>query len=125
MILMLAVILLDQRRTACAGPAKQEFVRLRITQRLHGSIDGMQLGRFQPGFVYDVGPVLGALMLAEQWAEPVDEKSQATVSPVSSIRQFAAASAFPWRRRAHKEERALAADRSARRKKPRKNQKGR
>ena len=102
-------------------------MRLRITQRLHGSIDGMQLDRFQPGLVYDVGPVLGALMLAEQWAEPVDEKSRAPVTPVSNIRQFAAASPFPWRRRHHKHERAMAADRGAshRRKKPRKNQKGR
>jgi hypothetical protein len=99
-------------------------VRLLITQRLHGSIDGMQLDRFQPGRIYDVGPVLGALMLAEQWAEPVDERSRATVTPVSNIRQFAAAPAFPWRHRAQKREHAMAADRSYRRKK-RKNKKRR
>ena len=89
-------------------------VRLRITQRLHGSIDGMQLERFQDGLVYDVGSMLGAVMLAEQWAEPVDDDYTSTVTPVTNIRQFAENGGRPhrqWRNRALRGDRAIAADR--------------
>jgi len=72
----------------------------------------MQLDRFQPGRVYDVGSMLGAVMLAEQWAEPVDDGSTATVTPVTTVRQFAEAAAFaPWQRRQIKRQHAVAADR--------------
>ena len=74
----------------------------------------MQLDRFQPGFVYDVGTILGALLLAEQWAEPVDDSYTSTVTPMTNIRQFAESGGRPrsqWRRRAMRGDRALAADR--------------
>ena len=32
-------------------------------------IDGIQLDRFRPGFQYEVGNTLGALFLAEGWAD--------------------------------------------------------
>ena len=88
-------------------------MRVVITQRLHGSIDGMQLDRFQPGLVYDVGPVLGAVLLAEQWAEPVDDHN-GLVTPVTSVRGFADTPrpGRGWHRRWSRPERALAADRS-------------
>ena len=103
-------------------PGTGRIVRLRITQRLHGSIDGMQLDRFQPGLVYDVGPILGAVLLAEQWAEPVDDDYESTVTPVTSVRQFAetrhdAKPHSPWRRRPARRDRAIAADRARRSKK--------
>ena len=73
----------------------------------------MQLDRFQPGHVYEVGSMLGAVMLAEQWAEPVEDSSTATVTPLTNVRQFAEAGAFDrWHRRTRKQVRALAADRA-------------
>ena len=85
----------------------------------------MQLERFQPGRVYDVGSMLGAVMLAERWAEPVDDGDVATVSPVTNVREFADPPTLSaWRRRTPLHHRAIAAERSMRRT-PRKNQKGR
>ena len=96
------------------------FVRLRITHRLHGSIDGMQLDRFQPGLVYDVGTTLAGVLLAEQWAEPVDDY-ESTVTPVTSVRRFADPEhphkSGQWRRRPARHHVALAADRTPRRSK--------
>jgi len=47
-------------------------MRIRVIQRPSAaSIDGLDLGRFEPGHVYDVGTSLGCLMLCEGWAEPV------------------------------------------------------
>src|SRR5438132_2227410 len=63
-------------------------VRVRITAPLHGSIDGIQLDRFQQGLIYDVGPVLGALLLAEQWAEPIPDDSPALVTPLTNVATF-------------------------------------
>ena len=51
-------------------------VRLKITRRLSGSIDGLQLSHFQVGELYDVGTSLGSYLLALGAAEPVlDEKA--------------------------------------------------
>jgi hypothetical protein len=47
-------------------------MRIRVVRRpTKTSIDGLRLDHFEPGWQYDVGNVLGALMLAERWAEPV------------------------------------------------------
>ena len=47
-------------------------MRIRVLQHpTQTSIDGIRLDCFQPGCQYEVGTLLGALMLAEQWAEPV------------------------------------------------------
>jgi hypothetical protein len=112
---MLAITLLEHDRIHRLMTGTGQIVRLRITQRLHGSIDGMQLDRFQPGLVYDVGPILGALMLAEQWAEPVDDDYESTVTPVTSVRQFADSRRdgkppYHWRRRTARRDHAIAAD---------------
>jgi hypothetical protein len=57
-------------------------MRVRITRALSGSIDGIQLDRFIPGFVYDVGTSIGSYLLSEQWAEPVHDESPALVVPL-------------------------------------------
>jgi hypothetical protein len=47
-------------------------MRIKIVHRPHASsIDGIRLGRFEPGYQYEVGSALGAVMLAEGWATPV------------------------------------------------------
>jgi hypothetical protein len=57
-------------------------MRVRITQRLSGSIDGIQLSRFVTGVTYDVGTTLANYLLAEGLAVPVDESSPALVPPI-------------------------------------------
>jgi hypothetical protein len=52
-------------------------LRLLVTQRLSGSIDGIRLDRFQPGAVYEVGSTLGAYLLAVGAAEPVEDDTPA------------------------------------------------
>jgi CheY-like chemotaxis protein len=39
----------------------------------------MSLDRFEPGFVYDVGTTVANLLLAEGWAEPVEDRRPAMV----------------------------------------------
>src|SRR2546426_7955276 len=57
-------------------------MRVRITRPLSGSIDGIQLDRFIPGFVYDVGTAIGSYLLSERWAEPVLDESPELVVPL-------------------------------------------
>ena len=57
-------------------------MRVRITKRLTGSIDGIQLGRFRPGRVYDVTTSLATYLLCERMAEPVADESPALVMPL-------------------------------------------
>jgi hypothetical protein len=57
-------------------------MRVRITRSLSGSIDGIQLDRFIPGFVYDVGTSIGSYLLSEGWAVPVVDESPALVVPL-------------------------------------------
>jgi hypothetical protein len=53
-------------------------VRIRIIQKpARTSIDGIQLSRFQVGCQYDVGNILGAVLLSEGWAEPVADEQPA------------------------------------------------
>jgi CheY-like chemotaxis protein len=44
---------------------------LQICRHPVGSIDGLRLESFRPGITYDIGPQLGAIFMAEGWAEPV------------------------------------------------------
>ena len=55
-------------------------MRVRITQTLHGSIDGIQLSRFVAGLTYEVGTTLGNYLLAQNAAVPVDPETPALVS---------------------------------------------
>jgi hypothetical protein len=58
-------------------------LRIRIIQKpARKSIDGIQLSRFQPGCQYEVGNVLGALLLSEGWAEPVADEQPVLLVPL-------------------------------------------
>jgi hypothetical protein len=79
----------------------------------------MQLDRFQPGLVYDVGTVLGTVLLAEHWAEPVDDDDSAFVTPATTIRGFTDRESDhkalrAWSRRWSRKDVALTADRPRR-----------
>lgn len=64
--------------------AWEPLLRIRIVQKPSiSSIDGIRLDRFEPGFHYEVGNTLGALLLAEQWAEPVADDQPALLVPLS------------------------------------------
>jgi hypothetical protein len=59
-------------------------LRIKIVQRPPPqSIDGIRLDRFEPGHDYEVGSLLGALMLAEGWAEPVDDGQPEAFAPLT------------------------------------------
>jgi hypothetical protein len=58
------------------------LVRLRITQRLTGNVDGVRLDHFEPKYVYEVGVLIGCYLLAIGAAEPVDDEGPALVLPV-------------------------------------------
>jgi hypothetical protein len=61
-------------------------MRIRVLQTPSvGSVDGIDLRRFVPGQQYEVGNSLGALFLAERWAEPVPSDDPALVIPVSEL----------------------------------------
>jgi hypothetical protein len=61
-------------------------MRIRIVRRpLSTSIDGLQLDRFEPGYQYEVGNSLGALLLAEGWGEPVVEEAPALLVPLDEL----------------------------------------
>ena len=53
-------------------------LRILVTQRLLGSIDGIRLDRFRRGGVYEVGATIGCYLLALGAAEPVDDDTPAT-----------------------------------------------
>ena len=82
-------------------------MRVRITQNLSGSIDGIQLRDFVPGEVYDVSTSLGSYLLCERWAEPVAEEGPALVIPLGETRSL-------WTGRDQADARAQAPERSRR-----------
>lgn len=47
-------------------------MRLRIILPLDGCIDGIRLDVFKPGYVYEVGTLLGCYLLATHAAVPAD-----------------------------------------------------
>lgn len=62
-------------------------MRLKITRKLTGSIDGLQLSHFERGVVYDVGTSLGSYLLATGAAEPVIDQPPARVRPIADGRR--------------------------------------
>jgi hypothetical protein len=60
-------------------------MRIRITQALSGSIDGIQLSRFTVGLTYDVGTSLGSYLLAQRFAVPVEDVTPALVLPMEDV----------------------------------------
>jgi hypothetical protein len=58
-------------------------MRIRIIQEpTKDCIDGIRLDRFRLGLQYEVGNTLGALFLAEGWAQPVPSDEPAVVIPI-------------------------------------------
>lgn len=57
-------------------------MRLRVTEKLTGSIDGIRLDRFSPGYVYDVGPSLASYLFALGAAVPVADDAPALILPL-------------------------------------------
>ena len=55
-------------------------MRLRIILPLDGCIDGIPLDVFEPGYVYEVGTLLGCYLLATHAAVPADGEP-ATLPP--------------------------------------------
>jgi hypothetical protein len=55
-------------------------VRLRITRALSGSIDGIQLGQFIVGDVYEVGTSVGSFLLSVGAAEPAGDADTSEVT---------------------------------------------
>jgi hypothetical protein len=51
-------------------------MRVRITQPIQGSIDGIQLDHFEVGALYDVSVSLACYLLAIEAAEPVAEDGE-------------------------------------------------
>ncbi len=48
-------------------------MRLKITKPLSGSIDGLHIGRFRAGEIYEVGTSMANYLLAIDAAEPVSD----------------------------------------------------
>ena len=62
-------------------------MRVRILRRPAAQRrDGLALDRFEPGLVYDVGTSIGSVLLADGWAEPVDDARPALVLPLEDDR---------------------------------------
>ena len=69
-------------------------MRIRIVRTLPiRDVDGIALDTFEVGLEYDVGTRMGALMLAEGWAEPV------AAAPVLASAPLPKRQAAPDRRR--------------------------
>ena len=69
-------------------PGFRGRMRIRVVQKPTISVvDGIDLKHYVPGHKYEVGTGLGTLMLAEGWAEPVDD-SEPTITPFSESDPF-------------------------------------
>ena len=62
-------------------------MRLRITRQPYGRADGFDLSRFKVGQIYDVGTTVGNLLLAENFAVPVEMAEAALVIPLSHLNE--------------------------------------
>ena len=60
-------------------------MRVRITQYLTGSIDGIQLRRFRLGEVYDMGTSLANYLMAMGYALPVVDERPALITPLDDV----------------------------------------
>jgi hypothetical protein len=94
-------------------------VRLKITHQPIGVVDGISLDHFQRDFVYDVGSQIGGLLLAERWAEPVDDSYPAPVTPSTDVQTFTGRSGGTFvpistRRRPPMQQYGVASDRPSR-----------
>ena len=56
-------------------------MRVRITAAMKGSIDGIDLTRFQVGQVCEMGPSLGNYLIASGYAIPSADEQPAATAP--------------------------------------------
>ena len=61
-------------------------MRVRITRRLNGSIDGIQLRHFDPGVIYEVGTVVASYLLANGDAVPVPDDTPLRLGVIGTPR---------------------------------------
>lgn len=57
------------------SPHGHLWLRIRITRDLTGSIEGIQLGQFRNGHIYDVVTSLGSYLICERCADLVIDES--------------------------------------------------
>ena len=106
-------------QSRCDTPSRTGQLRLRVTRSLSGSIDGIQLDRFQAGYVYQVGTTVGIYLLAIGAAEPVDDDVPAIILGPAQL-MFAPSATLPkppltFDSRPQRADRAEAADRPRKR----------
>jgi two-component system, chemotaxis family, chemotaxis protein CheY len=58
-------------------------VLVRITRQPTESVDGIDLTKYLEGLTYEVGTTLGNYLLAQQWAEPADERGPVAILPLN------------------------------------------
>lgn len=61
-------------------------MRIRITRRRPGEVDGIDLSTFDVGFVYDVSPSLATYLIMTGHADPVMDERPALVVPVEEMK---------------------------------------
>jgi hypothetical protein len=63
-------------------------MRVRITHRLRGEIDGVPLDRFERGQVYDVNVSIATYLIVIGAAEPLAEIAPAKIVPINITEQL-------------------------------------
>ena len=79
-------------------------MRIRITRRRPGEVDGIDLSRFEVGVVYDVSPSLGTYLIMTGHADPDERPSLVVLEEMQPPATVTRANEAPA-------ERAVAADR--------------
>jgi hypothetical protein len=79
-------------------------MRVRITHRRPGEVDGVDLSTFEVGSTYDVSPSLATYLIMTGTADPVVDERPALVVPVDEMPENAP------RPRSGVRDRAIAAD---------------
>ncbi|HXD17838.1 MAG TPA: hypothetical protein VN654_12535 [Vicinamibacterales bacterium] len=57
-------------------------MRVKIIEQMSGTLDGIDLTKFQVGHVYDVGVSFASYLLASRYATPVADERSASDEPL-------------------------------------------
>ena len=57
-------------------------MRVPIIEKMSGTLDGIDLTKFEVGHVYEVGATFGNYLLASRYAAPVSDEQSAGVVPL-------------------------------------------